>query len=307
MSQSTDENNIQQGWLQLTLAAREHTPEQLEDALLAAGAIAVTLRDGGDQPVLEPAPGETPLWPETLVTGLFDVQTDIEAVKVNLCQQLGTAVLHETCLETLTERDWVRAWLDNFHPMRFGRRLWVCPSATAPPQPDAVNLLLDPGLAFGTGTHPTTALCLEWLDAAELNNKRVIDYGCGSGILAIAAARLGAKQVWAVDIDPQALLATRENAARNQVAEQIQLGAPATLSDVSSPLQVDVVLANILAGPLIVLAPLLAGFIRSGGAVVLAGLISDQVQDVQQAYAPWFDFQANRQRENWVLLHGVKR
>jgi len=293
-------------WLQLTLAAREHSPEQLEDALLAAGAIAVTLRDGGDQPVLEPAPGETPLWTETLVTGLFDAQTDIETVKAGIVQELGAAVLHETCLETLTERDWVRAWLDNFHPMQFGRRLWVCPTASTPPEPDAVNLLLDPGLAFGTGTHPTTALCLEWLDSAALDGKQVIDYGCGSGILAIAAAKLGAAGVWAVDIDPQALIATRENARRNQVAEQLQLGAPGILSTAKPAPQADVILANILAGPLIVLAPLLARLTKPGGAVVLAGLIADQLTDVQQAYAPWFEFQPQRQRENWVLLQGVR-
>ena len=288
-------------WLQLTLSAREHSPEQLEDAFLAAGAIAVTLSDAGDQPVLEPGPGETPLWADTQVTGLFNPQTDIETVKTRLRQQLGE--LHETCLQALGERDWERAWLEDFHPMRFGRRLWVCPTTTPPPEPEAVNLYLDPGLAFGTGTHPTTALCLEWLDSAALKGTQVIDYGCGSGILAIAAAKLGATQVWAVDIDPQALIASRENAARNEVAEHLWLGPPEHLPK----LTVDTVLANILAGPLIILAPLLASFIRPGGNIVLAGLISDQTEAVRQAYAEWFDFQPSRERENWVLWHGVKR
>ena len=297
-------------WLQLTLSAREHSPEQLEDAFLAAGAIAVTLRDGGDQPVLEPGPGETPLWPDTEVTGLFDSQTDIEAVKTHLRQRLGESVLSETTttgFQTLGERDWERAWLDDFHPMQFGSRLWVCPTAMLPPEPHAVNLFLDPGLAFGTGTHPTTALCLEWLDGADLNGTRIIDYGCGSGILSIAAAKLGAQQVWAVDIDPQALIASRENAVRNQVAERLWLGAPEKLSEQLPKPTIDTVLANILAGPLIVLAPLLASFIRPGGHIVLAGLISDQANSVRQAYADRFDFQPVRQRENWILLHGVKR
>lgn len=293
-------------WLQLTLNCHNYSSEQLEDALLAAGAIAVTLSDAGDQPVLEPEPGQTPLWPQTQVTGLFTAQTDIETVKTRLCQQLGESILQQTCLQTLSERDWERAWLDDFHPMCFGERLWVCPTAIPPPQPDAVNLLLDPGLAFGTGTHPTTALCLSWLDSAELMGKQVVDYGCGSGILAIAAAKLGAQQVFATDIDRQALLASRDNAKRNQVSDPLWLGAPEQLTTALQQQEVDLVLANILAGPLIVLAPVLANLLHSGGDIVLAGLITEQVESVQQAYRPWIDWQPPRSQENWVLLHGVK-
>ncbi|TCO81634.1 [LSU ribosomal protein L11P]-lysine N-methyltransferase [Plasticicumulans lactativorans] len=294
---------VDAAWLELTLEAREHRSEVLEDALLEAGACAVTLSDAADEPILEPAPGATPLWSRTRVTGLFDAQTDIEQVKHLLCALLGCAQLPEAQLHAVEERDWVRAWMDHFHPMRFGERLWVVPSCRQPPDPDAVNLLLDPGLAFGTGTHPTTALCLEWLDAAELAGRRVIDYGCGSGILAIAALKLGAHTATAIDIDPQALIATRENAAVNQVDHRLRVGKPEALGDV----QVDVVLANILAGPLMLLAPRLAALTRPGGHVVLAGLLERHADEVEAAYAPWFELQPRREREGWTRLHGIRR
>ena len=271
-------------WLQLTLEAIDHPPEQLEDALLLAGALAVTLEDAGDQPVLEPAPGETPLWAHTRVTGLFDAQTDIEVIKSQLKRFLHAPVLPECRLTPLEERDWVRVWMDNFHPMRFGERLWICPSCQTPPDPAAVNIRLDPGLAFGTGTHPTTALCLEWLDSANLADKIVLDYGCGSGILAIAAAKLGAKQVWAVDIDPQALLASDSNASENEVEDRIELASPAELP---AALTVDIVLANILAGVLVRLAPELSRRVQPGGRLVLSGIL--------------------QQRDDWMLLEGVRR
>lgn len=290
-------------WLQLTLVADRHTPEQLEDALLAAGALAVTLSGGDGPPVLEPAPGESPVWERTRVTGLFEAQTDIAAVRFRLERQLGPEVLDEARLDDLAERDWTRAWLDDFHPMRFGRRLWVCPSDAAPPAPDAVNLILDPGLAFGTGTHPTTALCLEWLDGAELAGRRVIDYGCGSGILAIAAALLGAERVRATDIDPQALIACDDNAARNRVADRIDPGPPEALGEEPA----DVLLANILAGPLIALAPRFAGLLRTGGSLVLSGILAEQSDEVQAAYAPWFDFESPVRREEWLRLSAVRK
>ncbi|MDQ2696137.1 MAG: 50S ribosomal protein L11 methyltransferase [Pseudomonadota bacterium] len=275
----------------------------MEDALLAAGAVAVTLEDAADQPVLEPPPGETPLWRQTRVTGLFEPHTDIEVVKRRLCRQLGDAALPECRQRALEARDWVRAWMDNFHPMRFGRRLWVCPSHQPPPDPAAVNVLLDPGLAFGSGTHPTTALCLEWLDAAPLDGKTVIDYGCGSGILAIAAARLGAARVAAVDIDPQALIACDDNAAANAVADRIALSLPDQLAVTAA----DVLLANILAGPLMLLAPHFSTLLGGGGTVVLSGILETQAGAVQAAFAPWFDFAAPRRREGWVLLEAARK
>lgn len=290
-------------WLQLTLEAIDHSSEQLEDALLRAGALAVTLEDAGDQPVLEPAPGETPLWAHTRVTGLFDAQTDIEVVKNRLRCFLRAAHLPECRLTALEERDWVRAWMDHFHPMRFGRRLWVCPTGQTPPDPQAVNIRLDPGLAFGTGTHPTTALCLEWLDGADLSGKTVLDYGCGSGILAIAAAKLGARRAWAVDIDPQALLASDDNAAENGVEDRIELASPAELP---MDLQVDVLLANILAGVLVRLAPELGRRVQPGGRLALSGILEAHADAVQAAFSRDFTFDLRQRHEDWVLLAGIR-
>lgn len=291
-------------WLQLTLEAIDHAPEQLEDALLLAGALAVTLADAGDQPVLEPAPGETPLWAHTRVTGLFDAQTDIEVVKGQLRRFLRAPILPECRLTALEERDWVRAWMDSFHPMRFGRRLWICPTHCDPPEPAAVNIRLDPGLAFGTGTHPTTALCLEWLDGADLAGKSVLDYGCGSGILAIAAAKLGAKRVWAVDIDPQALLASDDNASENEVEDRIELFRPAELP---TGLRVDVLLANILAGVLVRLAPEFGQRVKPGGRLALSGILEQHADAVQAVFSRDFAFDPPRRREDWVLLEGTRR
>jgi len=288
-------------WLQLTLAGQGQDAERLEDALLQAGALAVTLTDGGDQPVLEPEPGTTPLWSYLQVTGLFAGDTDMTQVQAALSQTLGQ--LPEWRLARLAERDWVRAWMDDFQPMRFGERLWVCPRHQTPPLPDAVIVSLDPGLAFGTGTHPTTALCLRWLDCALLTGKNVLDYGCGSGILAIAAAKLGALRVWAVDTDPQALHASAQNAAANAVAERIELHLPVALPAVT----VDILLANILAGPLCELAARLAGHVKTGGWLVLSGILAAQVDAVKTAYVPWFEFQTTWQQDEWSLLAAVRK
>ncbi|HRX61997.1 MAG TPA: 50S ribosomal protein L11 methyltransferase [Candidatus Competibacter sp.] len=297
-------DNATAPWLQLTLEAIDHSPEQLEDALLQAGALAVTLEDAGDQPVLEPAPGETPLWAHTRVTGLFDAQTDIEIVKGQLRRFLHAPILPECRLTALEERDWVRAWMDNFHPMRFGQRLWICPTHSDPPEPTAVNIRLDPGLAFGTGTHPTTALCLDWLDGADLAGQTVLDYGCGSGILAIAAAKLGAKRVWAVDIDPQALLASDDNASENEIEDRIELADPAELP---GNLRVNVLLANILAGVLVRLAPEFSRRVQSGGRLVLAGILEQHADAVQAVFTRDFTFVPPRRHGDWVLLEGTRR
>ncbi len=297
-------DNATAPWLQLTLEAIDHSPEQLEDALLQAGALAVTLEDAGDQPVLEPAPGETPLWAHTRVTGLFDAQTDIEIVKGQLRRFLHAPILPECRLTALEERDWVRAWMDNFHPMRFGQRLWICPTHSDPPEPTAVNIRLDPGLAFGTGTHPTTALCLDWLDGADLAGQTVLDYGCGSGILAIAAAKLGAKRVWAVDIDPQALLASDDNASENEIEDRIELADPAELP---GNLRVNVLLANILAGVLVRLAPEFSRRVQSSGRLVLAGILEQHADAVQAVFTRDFTFVPPRRHGDWVLLEGTRR
>ena len=287
-------------WLQLRLSATSENTETLSELLTEAGALAVTLRDAGDTPLLEPGPGETPVWPETIVIGLFEADSNMDRVIQSLSQSTGTKLQYQ--LEPLEDKDWERAWMDNYHPMSFGQRLWICPSWSTPPQPEAINLMLDPGLAFGTGTHPTTSLCLEWLDQHDITGLDVIDYGCGSGILAIAAALLGARHVWAIDHDPQALIATQTNAKQNRVQEKITVGRPDELPD----LQSNLVLANILAGPLMSLAPVIAEHTKSGGQLVLSGLLEKQALEVSTHYQPWFKMSAPRKKDDWVLLEGKK-
>lgn len=290
-------------WLSFQLALDHLDPEQVEAALLAAGAVSVTYEDAGDEPIYEPDPEQMPLWSRTRMTGLFAADTDMDAVRVMLLVRLGLARLPLHRIETLEDRAWEREWLKDFRPMRFGTRLWICPTAYAPPEPDAVNIVLDPGLAFGTGTHPTTALCLERLDGANLTGRDVIDYGCGSGILAIAAAKLGARRVWAVDNDPQALLATRDNAARNGVERLIE----ACAQDGLLVTPVDFLVANILAGPLVSLASRLAGLVRPGGALTLSGILADQERDIRAAYAPWFDIEGVARRDEWLRVDARRR
>ncbi len=291
-------------WLQLQIPADPGKAVQLEDLLLEMGAEAVTMEDAADDPIFEPDLGTTPLWGETRVTGLFDSGRDAE----ELCSAIRSA-WHQRTQQDLPgieivlvdDKDWARAWMDEFHPLKYGERLWIVPSWHAAPDPDAANLLLDPGLAFGTGTHPTTALCLEWLDGADVDGAKVIDYGCGSGILALAALILGASQAIGVDTDPQALEASRDNARRNQISEdRLRLYRPGDEPDT----QADILLANILAGPLITLAPQLAQKVRPGGHVVLSGILSWQAGDVMAAYEPWFVMDEPEQREEWIRLTG---
>ncbi len=271
------------------------------------GANAVSMEDGADQPLYEPDPGTTPLWHETRVTGLFESDRDI----AQLCSEIRDAWHRQTQQSlpdidvTLVEdKDWERAWMEDFKPLQFGERLWIVPSWSDAPDPDAANLLLDPGLAFGTGTHPTTALCLEWLDGHPIAGRQVIDYGCGSGILGLAALLLNARHVIGVDTDPQALEASRENARRNNVPEhQLELYLPGDEPEV----QADIMLANILAQPLISLAPKLASRVFPGGDLVLSGILSNQAREVMAAYEPWFVMDEPEQREEWVRLTGRRR
>jgi ribosomal protein L11 methyltransferase len=290
-------------WLQLELETNPASAEQLTELLQAAGAGAVTLQDAADQPLFEPPPGTTPLWNMTRVIGLFAADTDIQAILANLRQQLAPAPLPIWHLNPLEDRDWVRAWLDNFQPMRFGDRLWICPSGFIPPEPEAINILLDPGLAFGTGTHPTTAMCLRWLDAHPPRDLSVIDYGCGSGILGIAACKLGARRVIGVDTDPQALLATYDNAEKNRVGDCIKAYLPANFHAETVPL----LLANILAGPLQSLAPRFADLVAPAGHIVLSGILAEQADDVLQHYRSAFDIHLVAQEEEWVCLAGQRR
>jgi len=290
-------------WLQLELEATPDTADRLADFLQQAGAAAVTLQDAADQPLFEPPPGSTPLWRSTRVIGLFDSAADVPAILQRLQAALGDQPLPAWHLNPLEDRDWARAWLDDFRPMRFGARLWIVPTGYTPPAPEAINILLDPGLAFGTGTHPTTAMCLRWLDAHPPVDGQVIDYGCGSGILAIAACRLGARRAIGVDTDPQALLATRDNARKNGVEDCISVFLPA---DFTSP-PVPLLLANILAGPLQDLAPRFAELVQGGGHLLLSGILAEQAAAVMAACAPAFEMQLAAQQDEWVCLSGLRR
>lgn len=280
-------------------------PEFAEEILLAHGAQSVTQVDAADDPVLEPAPGEAPLWPRTRTIGLFDEGTDFAPLIAALRDTLPDGDAAIITSAELEEQDWVRIWLRDWQPLKFGARLWVSPRAKLAEvrEPGAIVVALDPGLAFGTGTHPSTALCLEWLAGAELAGRHVLDYGCGSGLLAIAALKLGAARASAVDIDPQALVATRENAVANGVDGRLEVKLAADFA----PSPHHVVLANILAGPLVALAPRLCAALAPGGAIVLAGLLEGQAAEVAAAYAPWCEMAQPVRREGWARLEGRKR
>ena len=297
-------------WIQIKIRLRtgtEHDELVIEKArslLTGQGAMSVTYTDAGDNPVYEPLPGETKLWSETIVTGLFDAEVKtgriMDFVKSHL--RPGTQVTSEI----LEDKDWVREWMDHFKPMKFGRRLWICPSWCKTPDPDAVNLMLDPGLAFGTGTHPTTAMCLEFLDGESLEGKHVIDFGCGSGILAIAALLLGAKSALGLDIDPQAIKASGENAERNGVRDRLSL----RLTGGEAPEEnekADVLVANILAGPLTELAPDIEKLVKKGGHLALSGILAKQADDVRAVYSQWFEMDEPLIREDWCRLTGIRK
>ena len=262
--------------------------------------MSVTLTDAVDDAILEPAPGEVRLWPQTVLQALFPAEAAGPEAIVTLAGALDLPAARIRA-ERIADRVWEREWLKDFHAMRFGRHLWVVPNHEPPPaDPDAVMVRLDPGLAFGTGTHPSTALCLTWLDSRLPAAATVIDYGCGSGVLAVAAAKLGASAAHAFDIDPQALIATRDNAAANQVAAQVRIHASAA----SLPRPVDVVMANILAGTLVELAPQLCGHLRPGGQLILAGILRQQVHEVRAGFARWLDLSVFAERDGWSALSG---
>jgi ribosomal protein L11 methyltransferase len=283
----------------LTFELGGRDPAVVEALCTAAGAVAVTFTDLRDDAVLEPAPGEVRLWPATRVQALFPSAADVRAASAALRAALHLDTIE---VETLADRAWEREWMRDFRALRFGRRLWVCPHHDTVTDAAAVVVRLDPGLAFGTGTHASTALCLEWLDAHVHTGARMIDYGCGSGVLAIAAARLGAHAAWAWDIDPQALTATRDNAAANGVEERVRVVA----TEDQLPSSVDIVVANILATTLCELAPRIASLVRPGGHAVLSGILTDQADDVTRAYDAWFHTAPSGIRDGWVCI-GARR
>ncbi|WP_295515392.1 50S ribosomal protein L11 methyltransferase [uncultured Pseudomonas sp.] len=288
-------------WLQVRLALTPAQAETYEDLMLELGAVSVTFMDAEDQPIFEPDLGTTPLWSQTHLLALFEGDTDAAALEQRV-QLLANGLTYE--VERLEDQEWERSWMDNFQPMRFGQRLWIVPSWHEAPEPEAVNLLLDPGLAFGTGTHPTTSLCLQWLDGEPVEGRQVLDFGCGSGILAIAALLLGAERAVGTDIDVQALEASRENANRNGIdPARFPLYLPADLP--SEP--ADVVVANILAGPLVGLAEQITRLTRVGGRLALSGILAEQAEDVRTAYAGSFDLEPTATLDGWVRISGTRR
>lgn len=291
-------------WRQLVCQTTSRFQDEIVEQMEAADAISITWQDAEDDPILEPKPGEMRLWDNLVITALYEEGTDLSNLLLMLEVRKADWHIASTIVETVEDQPWERAWMDSFQPMCFGQRLWIYPSWYELPDDGSVKLLLDPGLAFGTGTHPTTALCLEWLDGQELTGKETLDYGCGSGILAIAALKLGAQLAVGTDIDPQALQATRDNAGRN--------GINPTLLPVCYPEDLptrtyDLVMANILAGPLVELAPTLLAALCPGGQLVLSGILAEQADAIRAAYQPALADFTIIQKEDWIRVTGIRR
>jgi len=294
-------------WQQFVMRLDTLNAAAVEEIFNRHGAWSVTLSDAGDNPVLEPGLGETPLWADTRITGLFSADADLERLEAELLTELELSRLPPHQVEALADRAWEREWLKDFGPMRFGERLWISPGNREVDQDDAVIIRLDPGLAFGTGTHATTALCLEWLDGLPLKGKTILDYGCGSGVLAIAALKLGCRAATAMDIDPQAVIATQQNAECNAVAGRLRVCGD--VQDIEG--RFDVLVANILAGPLVEFAESITSRIAGRGMLALSGVLCEQADAVMAAYEPWikFDKPAFREQDGqtWSRLTGTRR
>jgi ribosomal protein L11 methyltransferase len=293
-------------WLQAHLTSDKASSPILESLFEELGALSVTLTDAGDEPQLETAPGEERIWSETIVTGLFAGDTDKRSLEKAIRDAIERLGIRATlALEPLEDQDWERAWMENFHPMRFGEHLWILPHDRQLPDDavDPVIVFLDPGLAFGSGTHPTTALCLRWLDSQDLAGKNLVDFGCGSGILAIAALKLGAVSAIGIDHDPQALMASAQNAKDNGVADRL------TLVGSNTPVgeQADIVIANILASILIELAEEIGSLVRPGGQLALSGILAEQAVAVMEAFTDMFELEEPYQQDDWILIAGVRK
>jgi ribosomal protein L11 methyltransferase len=293
-------------WLELSLTVRAEQQPRVEEALDDLGALSITLQDADaetpdEQAIFEPGVGELPLWPTITLNALFEAETDRRGLSEALGDLLPWLEPDQMLFRDVADEDWERAWMDQFKPMPFGRRLWIYPWNIEPPaDQDIVVVRLDPGLAFGSGTHPTTALCLAWLDSLDLKGKSVMDFGCGSGILAIAALKLGAASAVGVDNDPQALIASADNAERNEVADRLMVYLPEDL--IAEP--ADVFIANILAGPLGELAPTFAAAARPGAPFAISGILQGQEEELLARYAQWFDELRVDTQEDWVRISG---
>lgn len=290
-------------WHQISVITHEDLAPQLADFFDQLGAVSVTYMDAEDEPVYEPAIGETKIWSNTQVIALYELDKEPELIKIQLHVRYESEQLRNYQYELIEDQEWERAWMEFYKPMKFADKLWVCPTDQEQYESGTVCLTLDPGLAFGTGTHPTTALCLEWLASHDLTGKTVIDYGCGSGILAVAAILLGAKKAHAVDIDSQAITATESNALKNQVQDKIVCYLPEQFT----PFQADVVLANILAKPLIDMAEQISNLVAPGNHLVLSGILHEQAESVMNAYQQYIIFSPPVQQEDWIRLEGIKR
>lgn len=293
-------------WLSATTVVDRGRVEPLSDALIEAGALSVDVSDAhagspAERAIFDEPDSVSEGWERARLSALFEIDADIAAAMTCAFERAGVETVTAYDVTRVDDEDWVRRTQSQFTPQHVSPRLWVVPTWHEAPDADALTVVLDPGLAFGTGTHPTTRLCLEWLDTELAGGETVIDFGCGSGILAIAAMKLGAASAWGVDIDPQAVLTARRNAEQNGVEAQFVSAA----EDV--PAAAQVVVANILAQPLKVLAPLLAKLTRPGGKLALSGVLREQAEEVQDAYAAWYDFLPARHENGWVLLRGVRR
>jgi ribosomal protein L11 methyltransferase len=296
-------------WLQIHITVEQAQVDFTETLLSSLGAVSVTLDDAENQDLLEPLPGETPLWNKVIVTGIYaqedHEEIDVAALETFIGTQLPTAPMKSEFLE---DQVWERSWMDYYEPIQIGEKYWIVPEWLEPPEADAVNIKLDPGLAFGTGNHASTFLCLQWLGKTDVKDKVVIDYGCGSGILGVAALLLGAKKVYATDIDPQAVLATQQNAELNGVLENLYVGLPEQFNEAFKTQQADVLVANILAGPLMSLAEEFSTLIKSEGEFALAGVIEEQVADVSSVYSEFFDIvEVEKREENWCRISGSRK
>ncbi|WP_394753579.1 50S ribosomal protein L11 methyltransferase [Crenothrix sp.] len=289
-------------WHQLSVISDEHTAPLIADFFSDLGAVSVTYMDAEDEPVYEPAIGETKIWSNTQVIALYELDADPDAIKAQVIEHFQSQALLNWQYDEIGDQAWERAWMEFYKPMKFADKLWVCPTDQQQHEPKTVCLILDPGLAFGTGTHPTTALCLEWLASHDLTGKTVIDYGCGSGILAVAAVLLGAKIAHAVDIDPQAITATESNALKNNVQDKIHCYLPNDFP----VLQADIVLANILAKPLIDMSEMIASLLVPNGTLILSGILHEQADAVITAYQSHIALQPLVQQEDWIRLSGAK-
>jgi len=292
-------------WLEININTSDRFIDEISDHLQQFGAEAITFKDNADTPIYEPSPEKIIYWPNTCVTALFKETLDIKPILEWAKIKKDGNIIEDFSCNLLKDRDWERVCLQDIKPLQMGKRLWICPSWETPPEPHAINLMLDPGLAFGTGAHQTTALCLEWLDQQIQGEEVVIDYGCGSGILGLAALKLGAKQIYAIDIDPQALLTTRENAKRNGITDaSINCFLPEEASLLIQP--AEILIANILLQPLKTLAPQFAQFVFPGGKILLSGILTSQLDEIRESYSPWFTFHQTTSRDEWACISGFR-